>query len=251
MAAAELTRPAPPRTRSPNGPAGAFLATYMALWASTLSAATLTAACPGVAETVGGVLRLTLTRVQNPPATPGRVLALAAHNLPIAGWPLLLGLAGIASSRPARRATDMLVAGCALANTLPVGAAIGAYGSRLFPYIPQLPLEWAALAAGYCSWLVQRQRPIGRRQRFAWLALTAVLVLTAAAVETTAIPRRAPTHASAAAAIQAVHQLRTESSSILDAEAPRRGAEDDPRASAPAAARRPADATAHGRGRRR
>jgi len=218
MAAAELTRAAPPRTRSSHGPAGAFLATYTALWASTLIAATLTAAVPCVAHTARGALGLTLIPAQNPPATLGRVLRLGAHNLPIAAWPLLLGLAGIARSRPARHATDMLLAGCTLANTLPVGGAIGAYGGRLLPYIPQLPLEWAALAAGYCSWLVQRQHPISGRQRVAWLALTAVLVVTSAAVETSAVPRRAPTHTSAATVVQPVHQLRMKGASVLDAE---------------------------------
>jgi hypothetical protein len=77
-----------------------------------------------------------------------------------------------------------------VANALPVAAALGAYGAPLMPYIPQLPVEWAGLALGYSSWLVQRERPVSRRERLAWLTLTAAVLTVAAAVETVAVPHR-------------------------------------------------------------
>jgi len=189
MAAAELSRAASAPGRSPARWAAAFLATYAALWGCTLAAAAPVAAGAGAGR-VRSILALTLTPARNPPPTLARILALAAHNLPIAAWPLLLGVAGTASSPLARRAADSLVVGCALANTLPVGAALGAYGARLVPYIPQLPLEWAALAAGYCSWIHQRREPLNATQRFTWLALTTALVIGAAVIERAAVPHR-------------------------------------------------------------
>ena len=209
MAATELT-PAPTRhVRAPGGAAGALLAAYTALWLSTLGAAALVLLSgPGASETVRRALGLTLTPADNPPPTLGHVLGLAAHNLPVAAWPLLLGLSGAARSRRARRATDALVLACAAANTIPVGAAIGAYGAHLLPYIPQLPLEWAALASGYGSWLLQRQRALDTRRRLAWLGLTSVLVLLAAAVETAAVPQRRGTPSSRPADVQRSDELR-------------------------------------------
>ncbi len=53
----------------------------------------------------------------------------------------------------------MLLA-CIIVNTLQVGAALGAYGTALLPYIPQLPLEWGGLALGASAWLVQRRRAL-------------------------------------------------------------------------------------------
>ena len=114
---------------------------------------------------------------------------LTAHNIPIAAWPLLLGLAGAQSSRRGRTAADTLVLACMLANVVPVGAALGAYGTALLPYVPQLPLEWAGLAAGYAGWLVQRRRPLTARARLAWLALICGL-LAAGVLETAAVPHR-------------------------------------------------------------
>jgi hypothetical protein len=117
-------------------------------------------------------------------------IALLAHNLPIAAWPLLLGRMR-ARARPATRAlADAMIVLCALANALPVGIALGGYGSALLAYLPHLPLEWAALALGYASWLAEREDPLGRGERSALLALIGCLLGAAAALETLAIPHR-------------------------------------------------------------
>lgn len=193
----DASRAAPARTQSLTSPPGSFLLTYLAVWASTVAAAALTTTTGASGKTtVRSVLALTLTPVDNPPPSITHVLALAAHNLPIAAWPLLLGVAGIASSQWGKRAADSLLFACALANTIPVGAAIAAYGTRLIAYIPQLPVEWAALATGYASWVTQRRQPLRRRRRLQWLAAIGVLVLAAATIETLAVPHRTATERS-------------------------------------------------------
>jgi hypothetical protein len=115
-------------------------------------------------------------------------LSLAVHNLPIAAWPLLLGVVGAHHSHIGRGVADSLLAGCLAVNVLPVGAALGAYGPALLPYIPQLPLEWAALAAGASAWLLQRHRTLTVREGLALLALTSCMLLPAAVLETYAVP---------------------------------------------------------------
>jgi hypothetical protein len=115
---------------------------------------------------------------------------LAAHNIPIAAWPLLLGLLVGLSDGRARRAADVVVLACVLVNTVPVGAALGAYGAQLIPFIPQLPVEWAGLAVGYGSWLIQRRRALSVQERLTWLALLSLVLLVAAGLEIYAVPHR-------------------------------------------------------------
>ena len=75
-----------------------------------------------------------------------------------------------------------------LANTVPVGAALGAYGGVLVAYVPQLPLEWAAVALGVAAWVTERDGPLGARGRLLWFAAVAWCVLAAAVLETMAVP---------------------------------------------------------------
>lgn len=169
-------------------PGGAWALAYAALWAGTLAAAALVAlAGHTLTAPVKATLALRLTATSQPRA--GRALALAAHNIPIACWPLLLGLGPRRSPRT-RAALDALIGACALANTITVGAALGAYGSALIPYIPQLPLEWAGLAGGYGAWLIERARPLRGSERLALLSATVALLALAAASETYAVPHR-------------------------------------------------------------
>ena len=83
----------------------------------------------------------------------GMSSALAAHNLPIAAWPLLLGVLGAHRHRLGPACHRRRSAGVHHRDTLPVGAALGAYGAALLPYLPHLPLEWAGLALGASAWL--------------------------------------------------------------------------------------------------
>lgn len=169
----------------------AWLQAYCGLWTATLAAAILVAIAgrPAISIT-RRALGLRLTAQRNPPPHLGHILALAAHNIPIAAWPLLLGLTGADRGRLTRHLADCAVPACILANSLPVGAALAAYGTALIAYLPQLPLEWAGLALGYGSWLVQRQRPLTPREKLIWLAMITAVLLLAATLETTAVPHR-------------------------------------------------------------
>ena len=102
---------------------------YAGVWAATLA--------PAAVVALGGrpltlparrLLGLALSARRNPPPHLGHVLALAAHNIPIASWPLLLGVLGAHRHRLARPVANGVLLACIIANTLPVGAALGAKG---------------------------------------------------------------------------------------------------------------------------
>lgn len=175
----------------PAGAGSAWLRSYGGVWLATLAAAAVVAlAGPALQAPARRALGLTLSTRRNPPPRLAHVLALAAHNIPIASWPLLLGVLGAHRHRLARHLADGLLSACILANTLPVGVALGAYGSALLPYLPQLPVEWAALALGAGGWLVQRRRALTAREGALCTALIACLLLLAAVLETVAVPHR-------------------------------------------------------------
>ena len=175
----------------PAGLPAAWLYAYTAVWTATLAAAVLVALAgqPLVLPT-RHLLALALTAHRNPPPRIEHVLALAAHNIPIAAWPLLLGLTGAHRHRLATHVADGVLLACIILNTLQVGAALGAYGAALLPYLPQLPVEWAGLALGASAWLVQRRRALTVPEGLGLLALIASVLLCAAVLETVAVPHR-------------------------------------------------------------
>jgi hypothetical protein len=188
MAAAELT---PPATSRPRGELRrVWLAAYAAIWAATLATALIVGAVDPVKTSVRNLLRLHLHASETLAPRLGHVVALAGHNLPIAAWPVLLGVAGAHRSQLGRRLADTVVVAAIAANILPVAAALGGYGPALLPYIPQLPLEWAGLALGSTAWLMQRDRALTVREGLAVLTTTAVALLWAATVETFAVPHQ-------------------------------------------------------------
>jgi hypothetical protein len=193
MVARELSA-SPERTGRRWLPAGlpaAWLHAYAAVWIATLVPAGLVAlAGPALALPVRHLLGLALTAQRNPPPHIGHVLALAVHNIPIAAWPLLLGLVGAHRHRLATHLADGVLLTCIILNTLPVGAALGAYGTAVLPYLPQLPLEWGGLALGASAWLAQRQRTLSVPEGLGLLALIAGVLLCAATLETVAVPHR-------------------------------------------------------------
>jgi len=188
MAATDLNTPGTAATawRRPLGLASTVALTYLVLWAVTLAAATATRALD-VTSPVRGLLGLRLSPTATPAPTPSGVAALALHNLPICGWPLLLPAAGATRSRWSTLAAHALLAGSLTANATLVGAALGAYGPRLLVYMPQLLVEWLALAAGAAGWLTRRTR-FDRRARLMAASLVLAAVLAAAALETYAVP---------------------------------------------------------------
>jgi hypothetical protein len=162
-----------------------------AAWLSTLACAACVALAGGSTQAwLRRLLGARLDPALNAPPALGHVLALAAHNLPITAWPILLGVVGVHRSAGWRLASDVLVGAALIANTAPVGAALAVYGSPLLAYLPQLPIEWAAVALGTSAWLIQRRRPLVLGEGIALFALTAAVVLCAAVVETVAVPHR-------------------------------------------------------------
>ncbi len=193
MAATELTRLSGRIGRRwlPAGLTVAWLYAYAAVWIATLVPAGLVAlAGRALALPVRHLLALALTAHHNSPPRIAHVLALAAHNIPIAAWPLLLGLTGVHRHRLATHIADGALLACIILNTLPVGAAVGAYGTAALPYLPNVPLEWAGLALGASAWLVQRRRALTIPEGLGLLALIVAVLLSAAALETVAVPHR-------------------------------------------------------------
>lgn len=166
-----------------------WLRAYVSIWTVTLVlAAGVAPSTVGVRGSVRQLLGLALK--PDPAPTLGHVLWLAAHNIPIVSWPLLLGVMGAHRSRIGRHLADAIVGGCLLANTLPVGAALGAYGPGLLPYVPQLPIEWGALALGACGWLAHRRNALTVREGLGLFVLIVLVTGCAAVVETVAVPHR-------------------------------------------------------------
>jgi hypothetical protein len=94
MATAELTPPPQVQEGAPTVRAACVLS-YAGMWALTgLAAAAVHAGGTAAGAAVRGALRLQLWRGGIDAHPLANIAMLAAHNLPIAAWPLLLGLAG-------------------------------------------------------------------------------------------------------------------------------------------------------------
>ena len=145
---------------------------------------------PGGSAFVRGVLHLALTAAHNPPPTMLLVASIAANNTLHSVWPCTLGLLGTQR----RRSTRMIANAVVLANlavpAILVSSALGAYGTRLLPYIPNIPIEFAGIAAGATGWLIEREQTLTTRERAHWIALNILLLVCAAIVETYLVPHR-------------------------------------------------------------
>ncbi len=189
MATAELR---PPACRwLPHHLGRVWLRAYCVVWALTLVVAAVVGIAGGDVRALAvSVIGAHLTPGGNPPARLSPILLLAAHNLPVVAWPLLLGVERAHAHPLSRSSADLLVIASVIANVVPVGAAIGAYGSALVAYIPQLPVEWAAVALGASAWMVQRRRPVTAREGAAMFVLLGGVVVCAAAMEVCLVPHR-------------------------------------------------------------
>lgn len=202
MVAAELSRTPNRRCGARRGGArwlGSSLHAYWGVWASTLAGLLVVwIAGEPMRALTRQVLGLELHPTRAPSDQLGQIVALAAHNAPIAAWPLLLGLVGADRHRWTKRLADCLVATCVLVNAVPVGAALATYGNALIAYVPQLPVEWAGIALGAGAWLVQRRGAISARERLLCFCAISALLLYAGALETIAVPRSEPSPGPAA-----------------------------------------------------
>jgi hypothetical protein len=117
-------------------------------------------------------------------------LAITSENLRVLAAPFLLWLLGAHNSRLGRRAGDAVVLVVIAVNAIPVGIALGRWPGRLIPYLPQLPLEWAALIVAVSAWLAIRTTTAGRHQVAVLASATAMLMLVGASLETWGTPHR-------------------------------------------------------------
>jgi hypothetical protein len=119
--------------------------------------------------------------------TPGELASVIANNLRVLAAPFLLTVFRWPGGRLTRRLGDLVIAALVAENTIAVGLALGRWGERLLPYVPQLPLEWTALGIAGAAWLTARDGSRGRV--FAVYALaTLALTISAAAVEVELTP---------------------------------------------------------------
>ncbi len=123
--------------------------------------------------------------------TLGELASLTTNNLRVLATPFLLTGFRWPAWRLSRRVGDLLVAVMVAENTIVVGLALGRWGARLLPYVPQLPLEWAALGIAGAAWLSARDGDRGRVLA-AYALATFALTITAAAIEVELTPHAHP-----------------------------------------------------------
>jgi hypothetical protein len=125
--------------------------------------------------------------------SPGEAIAIAVTNAQTLAAPLLLSAGRWHTGRVTRHVGDLLVAALVVSNAAMIGLALGRYPTRLPAYLPHLPLEDAALAIAAGAWLARRLPPrpgssapsVSRTA-----ALTLLVTIAAALVETYAVPHK-------------------------------------------------------------
>jgi hypothetical protein len=150
--------------------------------------------------------------------TLGEAESILLNNLRAIAVPFGLILLGFPARRAGRITGTIVVWAWLAVNCVPVGIALERWQGRLLPYLPHLPLEWAALACSTCAWLVGRDTIGNRRNLIALVLATAGLLTVAACLETWATPHRP---AQVAVTANTVSASRCESPS--DRTSPRRG----------------------------
>jgi len=142
---------------------------------------------------VGGIDPRLAARTAPHPALTGSLsdaLGILQNNLRVLAAPYLLGILGFPRHRVARRAGDLLVLALAAGSTVPVGIELARWRGRLLPYLPQLPVEWAALTVSVSAWLLIRTMSARYRQIVMRAAVSVALLAVAAGLETWCTPRR-------------------------------------------------------------
>jgi hypothetical protein len=154
-----------------------------ALWMITAMATLAGAVDPGLA----------LASAPHPSLHPtfGAWASIFSQNARIMSIPVLLSALGVQSCRAGRCLGDVTVMAILMLNGALVGIELGHWGLRLIPYLPQLPLEWLAVAIATSSWMTTRTPRDSESHRRALLtaaALSAGLLAVAAAVEVLLTP---------------------------------------------------------------
>jgi hypothetical protein len=122
--------------------------------------------------------------------TSGEALSTLANNTAALAVPYVMWALGMPRRRLSRRLGDLVIAVVTGQSAVPVGIAMAHWRMRLLPYIPQLPLEWAALTIAVGAWLGARDGRAAGQGLTVLAAISLVLLTAAAGLETWATPHR-------------------------------------------------------------
>lgn len=181
-------------TQSHRLDAWALPATALTIWATAALACVLFALVVWLVPD-GSVLAHALLGIK-PSVVPhstsnrtlGYALGLLFNNAIVALWPLTgLYILRDVKSRW-RRLFLAVVVLFALRSIAPVAAALGLWGTRLLPYIPNAPFELAAITTGAVLYVLGSTQRISGRELTVGIAVVGLLLVTAAALETWAAP---------------------------------------------------------------
>lgn len=120
----------------------------------------------------------------------GDAASILQNNARLLAAPFLLAGLGFQRTPLGRRGGDAIMLALSAASTITVGLELGRWRERLLPYIPQLPIEWAALAVSLTAWLLIRTGQPQRTQITRLAILAAALAIVAASIETWCTPHR-------------------------------------------------------------
>ncbi|MDW5595924.1 hypothetical protein VSS74_16365 [Conexibacter stalactiti] len=165
-----------------------FIAAYAALWLCTLTSAVVFAMLTPFNLLADLWIGTRLTLYPHTVPSTELVVSTAAHNVRVAIWPLVAIAFGAARDKELRALGSTLIAVFLFMNATIVGAAIGIGRSALVPFLPHLPLEWAALALVATAWTLACQREPARGRLLAVTAGFLALIVAAAVLEVYAVP---------------------------------------------------------------
>ncbi|RKQ90505.1 hypothetical protein C8N24_0310 [Solirubrobacter pauli] len=156
----------------------AVAAAYAALWALTLTAATI-ALLAGVAAQVtpdgqrGGNVSETLSILTTNARMAAVTIAAALLLRIVREWRLIF---------------DLVLGVLYAFNAAVVGVAIAEHGPAILPWLAHLPIEWAAFAISAGAYLQARNAPPSWSLLARYAALAAVTLTLAAVIESYALP---------------------------------------------------------------
>jgi hypothetical protein len=147
-----------------------------------LAATALAVAATGLADDVRRVLRFAFGGVEQTPAEAARI---AVHNARIAAGTVLSAAARSRIPAATRHVLDVVLATLLAVNAATVGIALGAYGIRVATAIaPHVPLELAAFSLAGGAYMQACKEPVSVRKLAGVAALSALLLVAAAMLET-------------------------------------------------------------------
>jgi hypothetical protein len=165
------------------------VAAIMARAALCLATATTVAAVAAATVTLSGLsgemrraLRFGFAGVEHSPAEVARI---TLNNARVAGGTLLCAAIAPKLGPRARRLVFVVLATVLTCSAAAVGAAVGAYGTRAIAALAlHLPVEFTALSLAGGAYLHAGKQALGTREFAATAALTGLLLIAAATLET-------------------------------------------------------------------